>query len=381
MAMLQTLPRHAEIEYAELNVIHTRQFQPNDPRATNQWHHALLGSTNAWALSFGHASVTVAIVDTPFQMDHPDLAANAVAGFDLVKTQAVTSAPGFFHSTIAAGLAGGVIDNFVGISGLVNCKLMPIDIGDFPDTAMMYKSVVWAADHGVRVVNLSWDGAYSSLINTGAEYLEQTTRGVVLMAGTNGEGRFKNYVNQPKIWAISMTDKEDKQRSVRGPHIDFAAPGYDIYSTTEDSGYEIDSGSSYSTPLFSGIVAWVMSVNPALNPPDILDLLKQSAIDLGTPGRDDYHGWGRVDFAKLAALTFKTLPWSQRVVRTAEHSAVEVSHIPGADYTFLTSPTINPPAWQAVPSFSVSTNASMLRFEDLAPASSQRFYQVGIVLR
>jgi len=49
--------------------------------------------------------VRVAIVDTPFQMDHPDLVANTVAGWDAVANQPVTSGPGIDHSTLWGGMA------------------------------------------------------------------------------------------------------------------------------------------------------------------------------------------------------------------------------------------------------------------------------------
>ena len=77
-----------------------------------------------------------------------------------------------------------------------------------------------------------------------------------------------------------MTDAEDQARSAYGPHIDFAAPGWDIYSTTTNSVYQSDSGTSYSTPLLAGIAAWIMSINPALGPAEIEAILTSASIDL-----------------------------------------------------------------------------------------------------
>ena len=303
VSSVANLGRDADVEFAELDVVLTRQFDPNDPGLSKQWHHTKIQSANAWALSLATHKVTLAILDSPFQMNHPDLVANTVAGWDMLTGLPISGVTeGLYHSTIVAGLAGAAIDNGVGVSGAANGWLMPINIGDNPTTSDMHDAVVWAADHGVRVVNLSWDGAFSTVINDAGAYLKAKTGGMLFMAGVNvlNGRKFLNYPNQPDIYAISMTDRNDQPRSTYGEHIDFAAPGWEIYSTTTNSTYEVDSGTSYSSPLVAGITAWVMSVNPALGPAEIEGILRESAVDLGAPGWDQVFGWGRIDFGRVA---------------------------------------------------------------------------------
>lgn len=81
---VQLLAGRADVEFAELDCLQQRAFVPNDPLVTNQWHHAVIGSYAAWEKFVGSGTVRVAIVDTPFQMDHPDLAAHVAAGWDAV---------------------------------------------------------------------------------------------------------------------------------------------------------------------------------------------------------------------------------------------------------------------------------------------------------
>jgi len=389
----KTLSASPQIEYAELDTIMTRQFLPDDQELTNQWHHSTIHSTNAWSVSLGNSSITIAILDTPFQMDHPDLAAHAVTGWDMVTSNAITTAifresyanSGYvYHSTIGGGLACAEINNFIGVAGVANCLLMPVNIGDFPTLSDMYDAVVWAADHNIRVVNLSWDGAYSPVLNDAAAYLKEKTRGILFMAGVNGGAngapKFLNYPNQPDIYAISMTDANDTTRSSFGPHIDFAAPGYEIYSTTTNSGYELDSGSSYACPLAAGLAAFVMSVNPALNPDEIVDLMKASSVDLGPAGWDQYFGWGRPDFGKLALATFATLPVSHITAINQDFFTVRANYMSGAEYQFFRSSTLFPPDWQPVPDFSVDTNGPSLFFRDLSALPEHGYYQLKIRL-
>jgi len=374
-----------DIEYAELDVVLTRQFAPSDPGLPNQWHHAKIHSTNAWAVSLGGPGVTLAIVDAPFQMNHPDLAANTIAGWNMITQSPITSDPvGYYHSTIGAGMAAAVINNEVGVSGIANCRIMSIDVGDSPTESDMYAAIVWAADHGVRVVNLSWSGADSRVINDAGLYLKETTGGMLFMSGVNGDGLL-NYPNQPYIYAVSMTDTNDLARSAYGDHIDFAAPGFDIYSTTTNSTYEVDSGTSYSAPLVAGLAAWVMAVNPALLPDEIEQILKDSCVDLGAPGWDQHYGWGRIDFAEVARHTFATLPLSRinaNQIKALAKAAFTVStpFSSGTQYSLFRAESLNSPLWRPILDAFVNTNHSLIFLQDPSPPVDRAFYQVQFQL-
>lgn len=384
LEMLQEFQTREDVEFAELDLFLTRQSIPNDPQIPEQWHQQVIHSSNAWALTFGHAPVTLAILDTPFQMNHPDLAANAVPGWDMIRNQPVNSAVGFYHSTIGAGMAAAVINNGQGVAGVVNCKLMPVDIGDFPSTSDMANAIRWAADHDIRVVNLSWDGAYSSIINEAGLYLKQTVGGMLFMAGVNNPRpnsppNFLNYPAQPHIYAISMTDRDDQIRSSYGPHIDFAAPGYLIYTTTTNSTYEVDSGSSYACPLAAGMAAYVMSVNPDLSPDEVEQILIRSTIDLGAAGYDQFYGWGRLDMGLVAREVFQTLPVSRLDI-----IAPGILRIPfkeGADYELFRATSLQPPDWAPVQDAQVRTNGAFLEFIVPPESTEQAYFQATVRLR
>jgi len=80
------------------------------------------------------------------------------------------------------------------------------------------------------------------------------------------------------------------------------APGTMILTTANGGGYNYGSGTSFSAPLTAGVVALVLSANPALTPSQLQEILRQSATDLGPAGWDPGFGWGRLNAANAVAM-------------------------------------------------------------------------------
>jgi hypothetical protein len=120
--------------------------------------------------------------------------------------------------------------------------------------------------------------------------------GLVAAAGGNCGCWDPEPIN-PYILYVSATDSSDNPASwsSRGNHIDVAAPGVGILTTTNGGGYGASSGTSFSSPITAGVLALMMSVNPTLKPSDIEALLKANSDDLGLSGWDPSYGFGRVN--------------------------------------------------------------------------------------
>ena len=375
---LRAVQARSDVEFAELDAYGQRQFEPNDTLLSSQWHHPIIGSFQAWDHTLGEPFVRVAIVDTPFQMDHPDLAAQTDAGWDVVNGLAVTSASGLDHSTLCAGMAAAVIGNQTGVAGACNCRILPININGA--ISEMYDAVIWAADHAVRVVNISWTGANSDTLNVAGNYLKTEAWGILAMPGVNGSG-FLDYTNQPDIYCIAMTDAADNQRSRFGNHIDFAAPGWAVYSTVTNGGYTFATGTSYSTPLFCGVVAALFSINPTLDPDEAIALLKSSATDLGEPGWDQYFGWGRINFAAAAAAAEASRPMIANFQLSSSLAVVTVTNRPALSFALWKSPAVGPTTWAIVTNLVLATNGLFLTLADPAPDAGGSFYRVETRVR
>lgn len=372
---LHELEARPDVQFAELDVFQQRQFAPNDPGFALQWHHATLGSAQVWEKGLEFSGVRVAIVDTPFQMDHPDLVGNVAEGWDAVVNTPVLASPGIAHSTLCAGLIAATINNGIGGCGLGNHAIVPININGA--ISEMYNAVIWSGDHGVRVVNISWTGGDSGTLQIAAEYLKATSRGVLVMAGGNGAGLL-NYKDQPDIYCIAMTDAADNVRSKYGAHIDFAAPGWQIHSTTVGGAYAFDTGSSYATALFSGVVASLMGLSPSLDPADVITLLKATANDLGTQGRDPFFGWGRVNLDEASrAVT----PDQIELIPGRDQRLVSVRHIPGMAYELWRASELSGVSWQLVTGAVMQTNGNRVEFIDKNLPFSKAFYQIRYASR
>jgi subtilisin family serine protease len=374
IAIRDLLLESPEVTFAELDLLADRQsLSINDPRATNQWHHAVIGTTNAWQVSPGKKTVRIGIIDDAFQMDHPDLAANVVPGWDMDRNQPITSAAGHWHSTRGAGLAAAIAGNGIGIAGVSQCAILPIS-GTNYTISFFYNAIVWAADHNVRVVNASWDIANSATINSAAQYLRDQIQGILLVPGENIR-RQLSYVNHPYIFAVSMTDELDEDISAYGNHIDLAAPGWNIYSTTSGNGYEYDTGTSYSTPIVAGVAAALLSINPSLTTDQLIALLKTSADDLGQPGYDIFYGSGRLNYKRAALAAFATLPVSR--INQVGPRTVTVPQMPNAQYQLGRAPDPAGP-WNPIQAL-ITTNENVIRFED-PDSNLSSFYRVQVTL-
>jgi subtilisin family serine protease len=370
---VQALRRRADVEFAELDTFERRQFTPNDPMLATQWHHSIIGSYQAWDLGLGSQAVRVAIVDTPFQMDHPDLVANTVNGWDIVANQSVTSSTGIVHSTICAGMVAAAINNSIGGAGVANCRILPININGA--ISEMYNATLWAASNGVRVVNISWSGATNSTLEAAGYFFRTNAGGILVMSAIDGNGLL-NGPNQPDVYCISMTDAADNfQGTMHGNYIDFAAPGFNIFSTTTGGGYTYGTGCSYAAPLFAGVVAWIIGTNPTLGPSDVIAILTNTAVNLGPV---QYYGWGRVDFARAASAAAATLPNIQSARWTNHSAIISVNYRPEVSYSFFRTTQLSPPDWMVVSNATISTNGNTLELTDPSPPAANAYYRVSV---
>jgi subtilisin family serine protease len=243
----------------------------------------------------------------------------------------------------------------------------------------MYDAVIWAADHGVRVVNISWTGADSPTLNDAGLYLKNRARGLLAMAGVNGTG-FLDYPNHPHIYCVSMTDAADNMRSRNGDHIDFSAPGFDVYSTTTGSTYNTATGTSFSTPLFSGVVASLFSINPTLSPDEVVEILKATADDLGQPGWDRYFGWGRIQFGRAAVAAQSTLPNVLQITWSNNEAAITGNYRTGLEHSLWKTSRLGQPDWLQITNAVSTITGNRITLTDPEAADSDAYYQIRAAL-
>jgi subtilisin family serine protease len=178
--------------------------------------------------------------------------------------------------------------------------------------------IVYAADSGARIINLSLGGASDSqTLRAAVDYARE--RGSIVVAATGNTGGAVLYpAAYEPVLAVAATDANDQHASFSnyGPQVDVAAPGVDIYSTwchpDAISGlclgnyYFTKSGTSMAAPHVSGVAALVWSRWPDLTADAVAMQITRTVVDVGSPGWDPYLGWGRLD-AAAAVITLTTV--------------------------------------------------------------------------
>lgn len=295
------LAHNPHLRFVELDHSVSPDLVPNDPYYGSAWHLPKIGASSAWDSSQG-AGVTIAILDSGVDGAHPDLATRMVPGWNFYDNNANT-ADVYGHGTKVAGAAAAAGNNGTGIASVASqSKIMPIRITDLTGRgywSMIAQGLVYAADHGARIANISFLGLSSSLTTQNAAQYMKDKGGLVIVSGGN-TGLQENYAQTTTMIPVSATGSNDARTSWSsyGNFIAIAAPGAGIWTTTRGGGYGAASGTSFSSPVTAGVVALMMAAKSTLPNTQVESLLYSTAVDLGAAGRDPYYGHGRVDAAR-----------------------------------------------------------------------------------
>jgi len=311
-AVIRALLNNPNIEYAEKDMlVELSAVTPNDPSFSSQWHLPKIQTPNAWSTTAGDG-IIVAILDSGVQSDHPDLVNNLIPGWNVVSNNNDTS-PVNWHGTAVAGAVAATANNFTGVASVAwRSKIMPVRITNRSDGwalwSDMANGILWAADHGADVVNMSYEvSTDGNVIKNAAQYLRN--KGGVAVAAAGNSNIDVGYADNPYIITVSATDKNDSKASFSnyGDIIDVSAPGKDVYTTTVNSGYTYTWGTSFASPITSGVVALIMATNPYLTPDEVEIVLEQSADNIiaGTEWHK-YFGHGRINAAAAVNLALQT---------------------------------------------------------------------------
>ncbi|MFA5975394.1 MAG: S8 family serine peptidase [Elusimicrobiota bacterium] len=313
-----------EVEFAELDTVQFAQKIPNDPLLSSQYHLNKTACPAAWDTTSG-AGITIAIADTGVMPTHPDLAGHLVPGVNVAEGNLDTSDQEG-HGTTVAGAAAAIGDNNLDVAGVAyNASIMPIKIvegaDDFSYSVVMASAIIYAADHGIKVLNMSFGSDFcdSVVILQAADYMRSKGGLVIKSAGNSSINR--GCAQMPGLVYVSATDADDHLTDFSnfGQEIGVSAPGSAILTTNcngclQGPGHgEVDTvaGTSFSSPITAGVMALIFSIDSTFTPEQAQQILFDSTDDLGDPGYDIYYGWGRVnasravELAKQRSITFQ----------------------------------------------------------------------------
>ncbi|MFQ3611666.1 MAG: S8 family serine peptidase [Fimbriimonadales bacterium] len=321
------------VRYAEPNYLASVCNTPNDPRYSGQYALQRIQAHLAWTIWNPQSPTHIAIVDTGIDYNHPDLSQKMRRRSDgsVYGYNAITNTPNAWddhgHGTHCAGIAGGHINNGVGIAGVAGwnpsnanaqqfVQLMPVKVltaqgyGTFADVA---RGITWAVDNGARIISLSLGATVGNQqIADAVNYAWNRGCLVVAAAGNNGTPDPFYPAYYERAIAVAASDMNDRltEFSQYGSWVDIAAPGLWIDSTVPNGWYEVWSGTSMATPHVAGVAALIWSQAPNLTNQQVRQLIEtQTDPYLPFEGRQIAPGAGRLNaYRALSAAPDSTHP-------------------------------------------------------------------------
>jgi Subtilase family len=282
---------------------------PNDPRIGNQWYHPSnrIDTYGAWDTTTGNGEI-IAVCDSGVDIDHPDLQAALLPGYNAVTNLAevdggVVDDNLNGHGTQVAGVAAAIGNNGVGISGIgwnfgiIPCKVSNIASGN-AFLSDILEGARWGSDNGAYAANCSFGGADDpASFSTGA-HIRAEGHHLVFASGNDGVGNQTNDWDTVTIVGASNSSDDYASFSNFGVGVDCIAPGASVQTTTRTGGYGNTTGTSFAAPITAGALMLVHSANPSHGPAEIEEILLNACDDKEGPGEDNFTGHGRINVGR-----------------------------------------------------------------------------------
>lgn len=322
------------------------------------WELEAVHAQEAWRYAQCAGRVSVAILDSGVQLDHPDLK-NVIdrnRAYDVINNCALTG-DDQGHGTAVAGVMAAQAGNGIGATGIsYNANIIPIRIayknGDMARAtyANMAKGIqqalLYYKEDNLKVINISYAGSWDEGSATVQNAVNNAYgKGVVVVASAGNKGETDKAedlmipADLNNVIGVIATDRNNERCnfSSYGDGKDISAPGRFIYTTTSDGAYSGDWwGTSFSAPIVAGTLALMFSCNSALTVEEAEHLIESTAVDLGKTGFDNETGWGLLNAG--AAVKAAADAGSKLSVADATVSGLEDTYYTGL--TFSPSPVV-----------------------------------------
>lgn len=301
-----------------------------------------------WNRGFTGKGVTVAVVDTGVDTDHPDLVdniwlnageTNCEDGIDNDSNGHIDDCNGWdfgdedndpngiiFHGTHVAGIIGAKKDDSGVVGVAPDATIMPLKVfpdNGFAETIDVVNAIEYAWQNGADVISVSMgrEDACSTIESQAIQAALEAGVLVVTSSGNAdpGNGLIIPFSNAPAVcnqsFAIGATDNLKQVPDYSNyfeDMVDAIAPGGSsenpIVSTTVDGGYLGSSGTSMATPHVSGIAALLFEKNPIYTPQELMTAMCDGSDDMGEEGVDTVHGCGFLNANSIFVNTEGSAP-------------------------------------------------------------------------
>jgi thermitase len=337
------------VTYAEPNFYARGSVSnPNDSSFGSQWGFTKIHAVEGWSQFPGsydaRSAIKLAVIDTGVESTHEDLNDGRVLVALGADCQSGSCSAGSAmddngHGTHVAGIAAAETNNGTGVAGVgFAVSVIPVKVlgADNAGTyAAIASGIVWAAQHGARVLNLSISGSAQS--QTLCEAVAQATSLgslVVAAAGNNGSSAASYPAACPEGVGVSATDSNDALASFSSfgsPNVFVSAPGTSIMSTYLRNSYTQLSGTSMASPHVAGLAALLFAQAPTRTVAEVKYVLATTSDKVGG-------SYGSDPYGTCAGCT-----WSQSWGYGRINAGLALNALNGAppDYRLTASPALS----------------------------------------
>ena len=279
--------------------------------SSRDWGINSVDAPEAWNAGYTGEGVTVAVIDTGFQLDHSDLQnvywSNAdevpgdgidndgngyvddSLGWDFVQNDANPTSTSSNHGTHVAGIIAANRNSSGGTGVAYASQIMPIRVLDDDGSGSTFdvaQGIRYAVNNGADIINLSLGGSDSPVIRSALEYAASNDVFVVAAAGNEGASstsyparHSSTLTNVLSVGAHSSSNQLASFSNLVGTSnsVQVDGPGVSIYSTVIGNSYSYLSGTSMASPYVAGVAALTLSANPDLTASELRQVLVQGA--------------------------------------------------------------------------------------------------------
>lgn len=285
----------------------------NDTHFSSQSYLDQTKLTTAWDETVGREEVVVAVVDSGVNGTHEDLSGRVLAGIDFVNDRGFSDnakSDDNGHGTAVASIIAAKTDNSIGIAGATwYAKILPVKVVNSAGVGTVSNlagGIVWAADNGARIINLSLGlSNYSQVLEAAVNYAISKKIVLVAAAGNDVGGAIVYPAAFDQVIAVGSVNNQDNLSyfSDVGNQLDLVAPGEGIIAASNSSNaYTTGRGTSLAAPQVAGAAALLVAKNPFITASEAQQAMRDSADKLTGMGGLAFTpqlGYGRLNASRL----------------------------------------------------------------------------------
>jgi subtilisin family serine protease len=360
---IEALKKNPQVEVVELDYAVQALEYSSENELGNSWGVDHINADTALAAGYSGEGVKVAVLDSGVNFNHFDLRDNFdfyanELGYDFVSDDSFPEDV-YGHGTHVAGIIAAASNGFGVVGVAPNAQIVALRVLDDNGggtASRIIEALQWIQNYNaahpnspIRITNNSYGtGSYSSQLGAAFDALAKSGVLNIGSAGNDGSAAGNgNNVSYParyeSVVAVAAVDKNNQRASFSstGSAVEIAAPGVSVLSTWKDSAniggpqpfsfvgypgeYFIEaSGTSMASPHVAGVAALLMASNPSYTAEEVRNKMNETALDLGTAGKDNLYGYGLVDASSALGIVPATnnppIAYDQAVDTTQNNS-------------------------------------------------------------